>query len=153
MNRRVIAALIGVFAVGALIGVVIALATQDSNDSAPTPSSSEEDCAAARAVVAAANDSIADINAADSVADASFFAAVLAEQRTITFAMDAEPTCFALAERASAEGLLDGIRALVAVAELNPGGPVAVPVPDIGDVQAPEPDEAPPAAPPTTLDE
>ena len=133
MNRRVIVALIGLFTVGAIVGISVALAVRDSTESEPT-SPSEEDCEEADAVVAAANARLGEISAAETEQGASFFASVLVEQRTITFAMDAQPACFSLAERAGAEGLLDGVRALVAVAELNPGS--LAPVPDAGSTGA-----------------
>ena len=130
MNRRVIVALIGVIVVGAILGLGVALAVRDSNGSP-----SEEDCAEAEAVIAASNERLGEISALETGQDASFFAAILVEQRTITFAMDAEPACFTLAERAGAEGLLAGVRALVAVAEFDSDS--LAPVPDTGSGGAP----------------
>jgi hypothetical protein len=45
--------------------------------------------------------------------DRSFFAAMIVEQRSITYTMETESSCFPLAERAAAEGLLEGIRGLL----------------------------------------
>jgi predicted alpha-1,6-mannanase (GH76 family) len=142
MNRRVIVALIGVFAIGAALGLAVALAVRDSNGSP-----SEQDCAEAEAVIAASNERLGEISAVETEQDASFFAAILVEQRTIAFAMDAEPACFTLAERAGAEGLLDGVRALVAVADLDSGALETVPdsgsggEPGAGTDDPPAPDE------------
>ncbi len=72
-------------------------------------------CDEARQII---DDSVAkmeQINEAE-VQDRSFFAAVIVEQRTITYTMGSEPSCFSLTERAAAEGLLAGISGLLETA-------------------------------------
>lgn len=69
-------------------------------------------CDEARDVVGAALATMAEINEIE-VQDQSFFAALVVEQREITFTMGAAPRCFSLTERAEAEGLLEGISGLL----------------------------------------
>ena len=72
-------------------------------------------CDEAREVVDTAVASMEEINQAEEQ-DQSFFAAIIVEQRAITYAMGAEPSCFSLTERAAAEGLLEGLRGLLGTA-------------------------------------
>ena len=116
MNRRVVVALIGVFVVGALIGVVVALAadsSSDSDDGAAAPTA--EECAEAVTVVDAATVRFDTIAEAEAEQNATFLAALLTEQTAVAYVMEAEPECFSLADRASAAGLLGALEALIAV--------------------------------------
>jgi hypothetical protein len=102
------------FVVGLGLGLVggVVLFDDSSSDDGGGPVAPEVDCEEAQAVVDQAVASIDEINQSETQ-DVSFFAAILVEQRTITFAMDAAPSCFSLEERAGAVGLLDGIQALL----------------------------------------
>lgn len=140
MNRRVVVALIGVFVVGALIGVLVALAANSSSDAESDPPSAD-DCADAVSVVDAAGERFADVASTPAEQDATLLAALLTEQAIIAYAMEAEPGCFSLEERATAAGLLDALEALIAVSEINT------------ELTPPAPVDAPPApvdSPPTT---
>lgn len=70
------------------------------------------DCSEARDIVDAASATMEELNETEAQ-DRSFLAAVIVEQRTITFTMRERPNCFSLTERATAEGLLEGIRGLL----------------------------------------
>jgi len=147
MNRRVVVALIGVFVVGALIGVVVALAANSSSDSDEPAAPSEAVCAEAAAVVDGANERFRTIASAEAEPDATFLAGLLTEQGAIAYVMEAEPECFSLADRAAAIGLRGAIEALIAVSEIVPAEapPPGTIIP--GD-QLLDPDEDPPATDP-----
>jgi hypothetical protein len=104
--RRVVA--IGtVFVVGLAVGAFAALVVRARAD--------RVGCDTAQSVVDASVDRITELNNTVEQQDQSFFAAVIVEQRTIVYAMDAAPRCFALSDRAANEGLLEGLRALLVV--------------------------------------
>ena len=79
-----------------------------------------EVCAQVRALVDESNADIATLTDETEIQSVSFYAAVLSEQRTITFVMNEQPTCFSLEERAAAAGLLDGVQALLDDSIANP---------------------------------
>lgn len=74
---------------------------------------SASDCQEAADVVAAANANIEQIVGSEQAGGVDYFAAILVEQRTITFAMEDVPDCFSLSARAMAAGLLEGVRNLL----------------------------------------
>ncbi len=145
MDRRVIVSLIGVLVVGIVVGVVVGRAADGSNEAdsppattitevddsteagSPSPTVSEVDCAEAQSVVDGASANLSQINADANEPSANLFAALVVEQRTITFAMDARPECFDLAVRAANAGLLDGLTLLAGAAELGAGAPLETP--------------------------
>lgn len=92
-------------ALGLVVGVVIGLAVDDDGDAGGP----EVSCADARAEVNEALDAMEGIDLGES-ASRSDYAAMVSEQRSVTFVMDAAPECFTLGERADAEGLLDALR-------------------------------------------
>ncbi|BAN00370.1 hypothetical protein [Ilumatobacter coccineus] len=98
------------FVLGATIGLLGGLVLAD--DTAETPSASDAiDCDEATDIVEAAITEIGVLETSPTQ-DAGFFAALIVEQRKVTFTMDAAPDCFTLADRAGANGLLAGIHAL-----------------------------------------
>ncbi len=130
-----IASLAAVFLVGLVIGAVVFTALDDDVDpAAPTA----EDCAEAMAVVDGSLVAIDEITASDATQDESYFAAILVEQRTITFVMEERPDCFTLADRAGSAGFQRGVEALLDtsagsdVPVLVPSGAPAEPAPDSG---------------------
>lgn len=131
-NRGAIAVAVVMFLLGGVIGLLGGLLLgedgSDGADGSAAPSSDVSiDCAQAEAVVEAAVAEMSAINETE-VQDASFFAALLVQQRGITFAMDAAPTCFDLGDRAAAHGLLDGIAGLMQNSATLQAGPLeAVP--------------------------
>ena len=105
---RRIATMAGILVLGLLLGVGgVVVVDRVWNDDP-----SKADCEAARSLVDGSVKNMEELSTAEEQ-DKSFFAAMIVEQRTITYAMDAEPKCFSLQERAGAEGLLDGIRGLL----------------------------------------
>lgn len=135
MNPRVIAALVLALVLGVVAGVFIGrgLADSEAPDGVPTagPTTTPVDCAEAVAVVDDANARIGGIVEDEAGQDVNYFAAILAEQRAIAYAMDAAASCFSLADRAGAAGLLAGMERLTqAAANLpgqTPGSPAAPP--------------------------
>jgi hypothetical protein len=117
MSKRVLAVMIGVLAVGLTLGILGGIflfdGGSDSDTAAGDASVLPIDCDEARAVVDGSIAAIDEINTSTEAQDTTFFVSILVEQRTMTFAMDAAPTCFTLQERAEAEGLIDGIRMLL----------------------------------------
>lgn len=105
-RRRILAGTM-IFVFGLLLGAVVGVVVRDRMRDA--------DCDEARAVVDRSVATMAELNETDSQ-DRSFYAAVIVEQRAITFAMEARPSCFSFAERAAAHGLLEGIRGLLTTA-------------------------------------
>lgn len=86
-------------------------------------------CDEAQAVVDVAFDRVTEIQESEQ-RDPSYYAALIVEQRSIVYVMDLAPACFALQDRAGAQGLLDGLHALLAslsAAPAAPAAPVAVP--------------------------
>lgn len=104
---RRIAAVIGIFALGLAFGVVGGVVLRDRARDAT--------CEEAQEVVDQSVQNMEELNQAETQ-DQSFFSAVIVEQRAITYTMDTESSCFSLAERAAAEGLLEGIRGLLSSA-------------------------------------
>lgn len=93
-----------------VLGGVLLFGDASSNDAT---NGAAVECDEAQAVVDQSIGAIDEINQSETQ-DVSFFAAILVEQRAITFAMDAAPGCFSLDDRAGAVGLLEGIQALLA---------------------------------------
>jgi hypothetical protein len=142
MSKRGIVVAIGVFAVGIVLGVLggVYVVDDDSGATATTTTVAPEVCAEARATVDAAADTIEQLSDESEVQDATFLTAILVEQRTMTFAMDFAPTCFTLQERASAEGLIDGLSVLLTPGVL-PTGSLPSPSPVTTDVTPPDSEE------------
>lgn len=119
MNKPwIVAGVIVILIIGAGLGLAGgALLFDDDAGSEPPAAApitvSEDTCEEARAVVDAAQAEMTAINESDNQ-DASFFAALIVQQRSVTFVMDETADCFTLQERAAAIGLLDGIEALLA---------------------------------------
>lgn len=117
MRRRWIVGLVALFAIGVGLGLLGGLYVFDEEsddgrvENSDGATSEPVDCDEANAFIEEANAAMVTINEAEQQ-DLSFFAALIVEQRAITFAMDAAPSCFSLNERARAHGLLDGIRLL-----------------------------------------
>lgn len=101
---RKIALLTGIFTLGLALGVLGGVILRDRTRDAT--------CDEAEEVVARSVENMEELNQAETQ-DQSFFAAVIVEQRAVTYAMDAASSCFSLDERAAAEGLLEGIRGLL----------------------------------------
>lgn len=99
--------IVGLFVAGLVLGALAGVFVLDRGTGA--------NCDEARSVVDAAVENMEEINQAQEQ-DQSFFAAIAVEQRSVTYAMNAERSCFSLTERAQAEGLLEGIRGLLGVA-------------------------------------
>ena len=104
-------ALVGLFVVGIALGILGGFFIFDG-DSDSEPAEAQIDCEESRAVVDLSGDTIEEINQTETQ-DATFFVAILIEQRTITYAMEDQPTCFTLQERAAAQGLLSGLEVLL----------------------------------------
>jgi len=96
-----------IFVVGLVVGAAVALVVRGRAD--------RVGCDTAQSVVDTSVDRINELNDTAEQQDQSFFAAVIVEQRTITYAMDAARKCFTLSERAANEGLLEGLRGLLVV--------------------------------------
>lgn len=105
-TRRLVP-MIALFVAGLLLGALGGVFLLDRAPSA--------NCDEARDIVGVALANMEQINEAEEQ-DQSFFAAISVEQRTVTYTMASEPSCFSLTERAQAEGLLEGIRGLLRVA-------------------------------------
>ena len=101
---RRIAVVIGVFALGLALGVVGGVVLRDRARDAT--------CDEAREVVDRSLENMDELNQTETQ-DRTFFAAVIVEQRAITYTMGTASSCFPLADRAAAEGLLEGIRGLL----------------------------------------
>ncbi len=106
-SRRRVVAIGTIFVVGLAVGAVAALVVRGRAD--------RVGCDAAHSVVDTSVERIQELNDTAEQQDQSFFAAVIVEQRTITYAMNAAPRCFTLSDRAGNEGLLEGLRALLVV--------------------------------------
>lgn len=134
----IVMGLVGMLVVGTGLGVAGALLFDDDGGSEQgsgvdaSAASTSEECGEARAVVDASLEAMRTLNESENQ-DASFFAALIVEQRTVTFAMDQADDCFTLQERAGAEGLLEGIHALLDAlgSDIGAGsGQPTVPAPD-----------------------
>lgn len=104
---RRVALVTGVFALGLAVGVVGGVILRDR--------ARDADCDEAQEVVDRSVSTMEELNEAE-IQDRSFFSAVIVEQRAITYTMETASSCFSLDERAAAEGLLEGIRALLSSA-------------------------------------
>jgi hypothetical protein len=104
MSRRAVVVRIAVLLAVLAVGFVGGVYARDRQ--------SDASCDTAREVVDNSLQTLEELNLTETQ-DQSFFAAVIVEQRTITYAMNAESRCFSLQERAGAEGLLEGIRGLL----------------------------------------
>ena len=106
-RARRVTAYVALFAIGLTLGALGGVFLLDREPAAK--------CDEAREVVDTAVANMEEINQTEEQ-DRSFFAAIIVEQRAITYTMNAEASCFSLTERAAAEGLLEGIRGLLAAA-------------------------------------
>lgn len=135
MTNRSVLALVAIFAVGITIGILgaLALSDDDTADTTAPATIAQEDCGEAQDVVDDANQALEELGAETEIQDSSFFAAILVQQRTVTYAMEAAPSCFTLSERAGSEGLLMAITQLIGVtsaaeaAEISSGSGQAAP--------------------------
>lgn len=122
-------ALVLAAAAGLVVGAGATYAIVDRDDG------EGDDCEASIEVVNDAIERIDTINESE-VQNSTFFAALIVEQRTITYAMEDASSCFSLLDRAAAAGLLDGLQGLLAAgvsAQAPPASPAEteVPVPDV----------------------
>ncbi len=115
MSRAwIVVGVVVILAIGLGLGVAggALLFGDDSGNDAANAAPTDEVCAEAQAAVEVAREQLRGLNESASQ-DASFFAALIVEQRAITFTMDAEPSCFTIRERAEAAGFLEGVHALL----------------------------------------
>lgn len=120
-GRPVLPVVVGgavVFLLGAVIGLLGGLVLADDEATEALPATDSATCDEANDIVEAA---VAEMGVLDSspVQDAGFFAALIVEQRKLTYVMDEVPDCFTLADRAGAHGLLAGIDALLDAATFD----------------------------------
>lgn len=113
-------------AIGITVGVGVgALWFDDDSDAADA--SISVDCDEAAGVVDAALARVEEIDASEN-RDPGYYAALIVEQRSIVFAMEAAPACFPLQDRAGAVGLLEGIHSLLdAFTAISDAGATTVP--------------------------
>lgn len=109
----IVMVLVLTLAVGGTVGGVVGARwfgddAADTADGAPAA----VDCDEAQGVVDDALERVAQINESEA-SDPSFYAALIVEQRSMVYAMDTSPSCFSLADRAGAVGLLEGIHSLL----------------------------------------
>ena len=97
---------------GAAIGLLVGLLVADDDGESAAEQTTRADCEQARAIVSGAGDEMAALSDTD-VQDATFFSAMIVQQRSVTYAMDDAPTCFTLQDRAAANGLLAGLEGLL----------------------------------------
>ncbi|NND75355.1 MAG: hypothetical protein HKN44_10150 [Ilumatobacter sp.] len=113
--------------VGVSAGVGGTLLLSDDSDDAAA--SGDVSCADAEAVVNAAAERVVEINESEG-RDAPYYAALIVEQRATVYAMDVAPACFALADRAGAVGLLEGLHTLLDALTAGSSSAAQPPAPD-----------------------